>query len=343
MRVRPLRPARNSRPQQFIAALVPVLIVTLSITGFVWAQKRVTVVVDGKTANAQTQAADVAELLSQSGVSVDDGDVVTPAPATPLTDGMKVVVRHSVPVILQLGGKRVEVDVVGERVADALVAAGVDPAANTAVNPPLDTPLTAGMTVTAPEIFVRVVTEEATVAAPVEYREDPSLPKGAEQVVTEGVPGEVLRVYRIVVSEGVEGTPVLTLERVTTPAVARVVARGTGEGLFASARKSTASRIRVGKAPAGGRRLRVEATGYAPGCDGVDNITATGARAGYGIIAVDPRVIPMGTKLYIPGYGYGVAADTGGAIKGNRIDLCFDTRADAIQWGRRSVTIIILK
>ena len=88
--------------------------------------------------------------------------------------------------------------------------------------------------------------------------------------------------------------------------------------------------------------LQVQATGYTPYDAGCTGITATGTRAGYGTIAVDPSVIPLGTQLYIPGYGYGIAADTGGAIKGNKIDLCYETKSDAFSWGRRNVTIYIV-
>lgn len=91
-----------------------------------------------------------------------------------------------------------------------------------------------------------------------------------------------------------------------------------------------------------GRALNVIATAYAPGA-GAGFITATGVRAKRGIIAVDPKVIPLGTRLYVPGYGHGVAADTGGAIKGERIDICYDTAQEAINWGRRAVTIYIIE
>lgn len=91
-----------------------------------------------------------------------------------------------------------------------------------------------------------------------------------------------------------------------------------------------------------GKSLSVLASAYAPGA-GAGFITATGKKARRGIIAVDPRVIPLGTKLYVPGYGHGIAADTGGAIKGNRIDLCFDTRTEAINWGKRRVVIYIVR
>lgn len=96
------------------------------------------------------------------------------------------------------------------------------------------------------------------------------------------------------------------------------------------------------KRPEHGNRLIMIATAYAPGA-GAGYITATGKRAQYGIAAVDPDVIPLGTRLYIPGYGYAVAADTGGAIQGMRIDLCFNSRSEAIRWGRRRVEVYIVK
>lgn len=61
-----------------------------------------------------------------------------------------------------------------------------------------------------------------------------------------------------------------------------------------------------------------------------------------GIIATDPRVIPMGTRIYVPGYGEGIAADQGGAIKGNRLDLCFSTHQQALNWGIKTVSVTIL-
>jgi 3D (Asp-Asp-Asp) domain-containing protein/septal ring factor EnvC (AmiA/AmiB activator) len=85
-----------------------------------------------------------------------------------------------------------------------------------------------------------------------------------------------------------------------------------------------------------GRTLTVTATGYA-----INGRTATGAPTGWGVVAVDPSVIPLGTRMTIPGYGSGVAADTGSAIGGATIDLWFPTLAQARAWGRRTVTITL--
>lgn len=86
----------------------------------------------------------------------------------------------------------------------------------------------------------------------------------------------------------------------------------------------------------GPRTLTVTSTGYA-----LRGRTATGIPTGPGVVAVDPSVIPLGTRLTIPGYGAGVAADTGGAVQGNTIDVWFSTTAQALAWGRRTVTITI--
>ena len=83
-----------------------------------------------------------------------------------------------------------------------------------------------------------------------------------------------------------------------------------------------------------GQNVTVTATGYS-----LPGHTATGVAVGYGIVAVDPAVIPLGTRMTIPGYGEGIAADTGGTIVGPRIDLWFPTKAAALAWGTRTVTI----
>jgi 3D (Asp-Asp-Asp) domain-containing protein len=89
-------------------------------------------------------------------------------------------------------------------------------------------------------------------------------------------------------------------------------------------------------APTGASTITVTATGYSLG-----GSTATGLPVGWGVVAVDPSVIPLGTRMTIPGYGEGIAADTGGGVQGGTIDLWFPTQAQALAWGRRVVTITL--
>jgi 3D (Asp-Asp-Asp) domain-containing protein/peptidoglycan hydrolase CwlO-like protein len=91
-----------------------------------------------------------------------------------------------------------------------------------------------------------------------------------------------------------------------------------------------------GPPPQAGSKVTVSSTGYC-----LRGTTATGIPVGWGVIATDPSFIPLGTRMFVPGYGEGVAADTGSAVKGAIIDLWFPTCAQALQWGRRTVTITL--
>ncbi len=175
-----------------------------------------------------------------------------------------------------------------------------------------------------------------TVAVPVAYHVqtviDPTLALGQNAVSRAGVPGQAIetvrRVYEnnLLVAEDVVG------EQVVKPAQDEIIAIG--------GKLPQVSRGQIlGRVVA---TVNVVATAYWADPSWSNGRTATGVPARYGVVAVDPSVIPLGTRLYIPGYGYGVAADTGGAIVGNRIDLCFDTGQQAIDYGRQPVTVYIL-
>lgn len=95
-----------------------------------------------------------------------------------------------------------------------------------------------------------------------------------------------------------------------------------------------------------GKVVTMSASAYDPSAGRgryATGITASGMKAQYGVVAVDPRVIPLGTRVFVEGYGFAIAADTGGAIKGNKIDLCYPTRRECMQFGRRKVKVHILK
>lgn len=95
-----------------------------------------------------------------------------------------------------------------------------------------------------------------------------------------------------------------------------------------------------------GKTLTVTATAYTPYCAGCSGVTATGinvkANPNMKVIAVDPRVIPLGSKVWVEGYGTAIAGDTGGAIKGHKIDLLMPNNSQANSWGVRTVTIKVL-
>ena len=89
--------------------------------------------------------------------------------------------------------------------------------------------------------------------------------------------------------------------------------------------------------------MSMEATAYLPTDGSAEGLTAMGIPATYGIVAVDPDIIPLGSRVYIPGYGEDLAADTGGAIYGYKIDLCMEDYYEAMDFGRRVITVFVLK
>jgi 3D (Asp-Asp-Asp) domain-containing protein len=123
----------------------------------------------------------------------------------------------------------------------------------------------------------------------------------------------------------------LLAQTVLVPPRDKIVAWGTADTVETSRGSLRFSRV-----------MNMLATAYTPWDEGCIGIAKLGIPAKRGIVAVDPEVIPLGTRLFIPGYGHALAADIGGAIQGNRIDLCVESREEAFQFGRRQVKVYIL-
>lgn len=174
--------------------------------------------------------------------------------------------------------------------------------------------------------------ETRTVEVPIEvqYERVDTLPKGEEKVLQEGTVGLDEVEEEIHYKQG-DVIDTKELQRKTiTPMQPKVVQVGTREV------EVSRSYDRVREV------ITMEATAYLPTDGGGDGITATGIRARHGVVAVDPNVIPLGTRVYIPGYGEAIAADTGGDIIGNRIDVVLEDYGSAMQFGRRTVDVYIL-
>ncbi len=177
-----------------------------------------------------------------------------------------------------------------------------------------------------------------TAVEPVPFRSvlhvDPNLKRGQERIISRGVDGSREVTYRITKENG------FPLNR--EPVSEKIIKEPVPQKSLVGVRPEGVSNRQLEA-----RQVRwMHATAYDPGVGSngpfAGRPTAYGLKAGRGVVAVDPRVIKLGTRLYIEGYGYAIAGDTGGAIKGNRIDLCYDTRDEAIRFGRRDVKVYIL-
>jgi len=180
-----------------------------------------------------------------------------------------------------------------------------------------------------------------------EVRLTRGLPPGEIEVLQEGVAGEITTVIHTFYIGGVEIDRRVVSVAQTIEPIAEIIVKGDTSpeppphiplprGTIISLNGT------VGNGYAYTISKVMESTAYSAQQPELSNYTASGHRAVRGVIAVDPAVIPLGTWVYVEGYGKALASDTGSAIRGYKIDLCFDTVAEAIQHGRRNVRVWIL-
>jgi 3D (Asp-Asp-Asp) domain-containing protein len=226
-------------------------------------------------------------------------------------------------------------------VREALAAQGLSPGPHDTVVPALHNPVEANAVISFIHTTSWLEHIRTSIRPPVVHKYDVGMSRGTQRVIDGGAAGmkettvEVLQPNRALAPD----RHVLAARIVRFPR-AKVVAQGVGDysALAGVARRGMTGTLRLADAA-----LRMMATAYTAGCSGCSGTTASGRPAGHGVVAVDPRYIALGTHLYIPGYGHALAGDTGGAIRGNRIDLGFDSHREALSFGRRAVVVYVLK
>lgn len=292
------------------------------------------------TSDRSTSATTVGAFLSEGGVTVGSQDYVSPSADTPISDRMTITYRPAVPVTIVIGREKRSISSAAADVQTLLAQQDIALDANDEVRPALSEPVPANGIVRVTRVMRWERTEKRKIQAPVEHRVDFNLDPGSSKVLAKGSNGVRQVLVAFTQRDGGSITARVLHSRTLVKPRARIVAVGIGE--FAAFERYTSHGIDKTAALAV-ETLDMVATAYTAGCFGCSGITAIGRPAGHGIVAVDPRVIPLGTHLYIPGYGYAIAGDTGGAILGHRIDLGFDSYADAIRFGRREVTVYRLR
>ncbi|SMB86859.1 3D (Asp-Asp-Asp) domain-containing protein [Desulfonispora thiosulfatigenes DSM 11270] len=172
------------------------------------------------------------------------------------------------------------------------------------------------------------IEEKQEIAYEKEVKYDKEIKKGVRNIVEQGETGEKVIQYGVVYENGKEKERYVKDEKVIKEPKKEVIVEGQKEVIVVASRSNlTAKQV-----------LTMRSTAYTH----TGNRTATGTYPGVGTIAVDPRVIPLGTRVFVEGYGNAVARDTGGAIKGNIIDVFLNSKGECNKWGRRTVKVYIL-
>lgn len=286
--------------------------------------------VDGQIFATRTPAKTVgdalADLSNRYGLQIKDVDEVNISRSDPIRDQMEIKVRRAIPILVHADGKDIKKYIAPRTVADALKKLGISLGLKDKVSLALDHML-------APNDQVRVVrvaekVEKVNSDIPYQVVSQPAdFPVGLpDKIVSRGSNGLQEQTVKLTFEDGNEIDRQVLSQRVVTPPINQVVSRGAQTSISRGGETINFKRAYV-----------MKATAYCiPG-----GITKTGASVHWGIVAVDPRVIPLGSKVYVDGYGDASALDTGGAIKGNRIDLYMNSQEAASTWGVRSVMVYI--
>ncbi|MEC5272847.1 ubiquitin-like domain-containing protein [Caldifermentibacillus hisashii] len=291
---------------------------------------------NGEEKKVWTTTKTVKEFLAESEIAIKEQDQLSVPLEAKIKQGLIINLDTAFQVVVNDGGEERTVWSTSTTVADFLEQQGIKLNELDRVEPGLDQMIGENV----PINIVRVEKVTDVVEEPLEFatvtQKDSNLESGKQQVVQEGKTGKVQKTYEVILENGQEVSKTLISENMMENATDKIVAVGTKEMTQLVSRGTET-----------GKEFYVSSTAYTASCNGCSGKTATGidlhANPGAKIIAVDPSVIPLGTKVYVEGYGYAIAADTGTRIKGNKIDVFFASQSDAYRWGQRTVKIKILQ
>ena len=375
-------PRRRAWLRRLIVVAVLAAAVGALLSQTVFAQTSYIITDGDRVTVHRSYSSDPYEVLTEAGIELEEEDTYE----TGYADGMnQITVRRMQMVTVINRGAQSVIGTYGETTGSLLARMGITPGTGDTLSCSSETQTYDGMTIELVHTETRIEEEDTVVPYPVNYYEDPDLEPGAEIVLVAGqnglthVKSEVTyrngkEVSRTVVQETVQTKPVTQLvirgvdrtimEQPADPEPAEQAApaasSGTASGSSSSGSSSSGGSRYDGSAETSGNVIMTSsgesytyvdvmtcsATAYT--CESYVGHTYSGTLARVGAIAVDPTVIPLGTKMYVVSndgqyvYGYCVAEDIGGGIKGNKIDLYFDTYAECWDFGVRMCTVYIL-
>ncbi|MCI1944913.1 3D domain-containing protein [Clostridium luticellarii] len=320
-------------------SLVILILVMFSV------KKTVTISVDGKNIKTVVFSSTCGKILVDNGVKVGPKDKVKPSLDSKIKDNDKITVMRAVEVEVAVDGKKFNIKSAEDNVRNLLKSENIKTSTLDKVYPSKNHSVKKGMKIVVTRVKVKNVKESRPIEYETVLRQDTQIKYGTRKLLQEGQKGEKETVTRIIYEDGKEVSRKIVKEIIKRKPVQKVVAVGTltSGNLSRGGSLNYAQSIKM---RATAYTADYQSTGKRPG-DPAFGITASGTVArrntgNYSSIAVDPRVIPLGTKLYVEGYGYAIAEDTGGAIKGNRVDLFFNSGSEANNWGVKWVNVYVI-
>lgn len=328
---------------------ITLMIVVTFVTLIAAAKWDVTLNDNGNIISISTTKSTVGAMLAQEGIVLADDDYVVPSLDTPISEAREVTIRRAFDIVVcDANGEKV-LKTARPTVGEALLACGIIFDENDEIMPSVDTQTVENMKISIARIEVCEVSEEQEINYEIIEEASDKLQKGAKKLVTSGKNGLANVKYRIVMRDGAEHSREEISREILQEPINKIVAVGTKENAVAVAKLASRGGSVSGKSVS--KVIICRATAYDGSYETLGKTnpkTCLGRTPTVGTVAVDPRVIPLGTRMYIEtvdgSYVYGecFAGDTGGAIKGNRVDLFMASRAQALSFGSRQVRVYIL-
>lgn len=302
----------------------------------------------GKTSSLYTTADTVGEALLELGINYNKSDDITPALDSKITSGLKIRIKRASGINLTDGSKEVKIYYThASTVGDFIKEQGIILGDKDTVKPDKTTEIGEGLNISITRVTTKIIEKNEVIYYQTEKRYTALLNEGTSRTIQSGKNGTKTISYEVTFVNGQETGKKRISTQVTQKSVNEIIEYGTAS----VAKTNTGESFKYKKmitCSATAYDLSYASCGKSPG-DKNYGITASGMKAAYGVISVDPRVIPLGTRLYVEStdgswsYGYCVAGDTGGGIRGNKIDLFFNTAQECRNFGRRTANVYILE
>lgn len=317
-----------------------IIILLLILTAAIYLiRKNVTVIIDDKKMDIVTYKSMVGSILKDNNINLGSKDKIEPALDAKIHDKDIIRIKRAVNIQIDADGKTFEIQSAEENVGSMLSAEGISLNELDRVRPDKDTRLSDGMHVEVIRVETKTITESQPIKFAEVIRKDSKLSNTKSKIVQEGKDGEKKITYNVTYENGKEVRREKVSESIINNPVDRIVVKGTYPLMPVS---------RDGNVMAYSKVIKARATAYWAVRGVGKTYTASGRKAvrdpeGYSTIAVDPKVIPYGTKVFVEAYGFAIAADTGAGMVGEKIDVFFDTYKEACNWGAKYVNVYILK
>lgn len=317
------------RKRFLLIGLLALCLTTSAAAGLSLATKTAAVQVDGRTLAISTTSKTVGEVLAEASIEITPYDQVYPSADSRLSYNQDIQVIKAFPVTVVADGQEVQLTTVPTSVQEIIQLAGIELGSLDRVTPAPETKVEEPTEIKIVRVTQKTVHLDQEIPMPIERIEDTTLEQGIQRTVQSGAKGLERQTLLVSYEDGQEVSRQVIGSEVIKPPVKKIIAAGV-----------LTSVSRGGQRLDFKRAMMVKATAYSYNAG---SRTSTGQRVRVGGIAVDPTVIKYGTRVYVEGYGYAVANDCGGAIKGNRVDLFFETEKECRRWGVRNVKLYILE